>query len=344
MLKVDVDKIVPVTDARDNFNKIIEEVDSSDEMYVLTKNGTPVAVVVGVNHLEKLTGTPAGGIAATSGSSDDDKKKDANEKDTKDEKPAFKEEAKQYDSFKTFSANGGLDQGLNKTDDVKTAPDSPKPLPNGDIPTAPEPALETPKAESAETPAEDIFADNTPAAASPSNGPKSIFDEDLPEMEIAPVGEEPPVAETEGAPIAEDLTATPNNTTPAPAPIDTTTAPVTPAPEPAPAAPINYELGSLETPANDGAPTGMPEAPTTPEETQTAVPLTTPPAQDIAAQMPADNPPAATPSTPLATPTPLDSPTAAPAAPPVDAAHPNYTFDNQPAAQNTPQPPTTSQQ
>ncbi|MCX6810267.1 MAG: type II toxin-antitoxin system prevent-host-death family antitoxin [Candidatus Berkelbacteria bacterium] len=59
MLEVDIDKILPVTEARDNFNKIIDEVEGSDSMYVLTKNGKPSAVIVGVNHLEKLTGKTA---------------------------------------------------------------------------------------------------------------------------------------------------------------------------------------------------------------------------------------------------------------------------------------------
>jgi len=56
VLEVDIDKILPVTEARDSFNKIVDEVEDSDHMYVLTKNGKPSAVVVGVNHLEKLTG------------------------------------------------------------------------------------------------------------------------------------------------------------------------------------------------------------------------------------------------------------------------------------------------
>lgn len=56
MLEVDIDKILPVTEARDSFNKIVDEVEGTDHMYVLTKNGKPAAVVVGVNHLEKLTG------------------------------------------------------------------------------------------------------------------------------------------------------------------------------------------------------------------------------------------------------------------------------------------------
>ena len=59
MLEVDIDKILPVTEARDNFNKIIDEVEGTEHMYVLTKNGKPSAVVVGVNHLEKLTGKTA---------------------------------------------------------------------------------------------------------------------------------------------------------------------------------------------------------------------------------------------------------------------------------------------
>lgn len=59
MLEVDIDKILPVTEARDNFNKIVDEVEGTDHMYVLTKNGKPSAVIVGVNHLEKLTGKTA---------------------------------------------------------------------------------------------------------------------------------------------------------------------------------------------------------------------------------------------------------------------------------------------
>jgi len=56
VLEVDIDKILPVTEARDSFNKIVDEVEGTNHMYVLTKNGKPTAVVVGVNHLEKLTG------------------------------------------------------------------------------------------------------------------------------------------------------------------------------------------------------------------------------------------------------------------------------------------------
>lgn len=62
MLSVDIEKIIPVTGARDMFNKIVDDVEGSDELYVLTKNGKPTAVVVGVNHLEKLTGETSGEI------------------------------------------------------------------------------------------------------------------------------------------------------------------------------------------------------------------------------------------------------------------------------------------
>lgn len=64
MLSVDIEKIIPVTGARDMFNKIVDEVEGSDELYVLTKNGKPAAVVVGVNHLEKLTGESTSEIMA----------------------------------------------------------------------------------------------------------------------------------------------------------------------------------------------------------------------------------------------------------------------------------------
>ena len=58
MLEVDISKILPVTEARDSLNKIIDDVSAGDELYVLTVNGKPSAVVVGVHHLEKLTGKP----------------------------------------------------------------------------------------------------------------------------------------------------------------------------------------------------------------------------------------------------------------------------------------------
>lgn len=57
MLEVKIEKILPVTEARDSFNKLVDEVEGTDELYVLTKNGKPAAVLVGVHHLEKLTGT-----------------------------------------------------------------------------------------------------------------------------------------------------------------------------------------------------------------------------------------------------------------------------------------------
>ena len=56
MLDVNIEKILPVTEVRDSLNKIIDDVESTDELYVITKNGKPAAIVVGVHHLEKLTG------------------------------------------------------------------------------------------------------------------------------------------------------------------------------------------------------------------------------------------------------------------------------------------------
>jgi len=56
MLEVQIENIVPVTEARDKFNQIIDQVENSDDLFVLTKNGKPSAIVVGVHHLEKLTG------------------------------------------------------------------------------------------------------------------------------------------------------------------------------------------------------------------------------------------------------------------------------------------------
>lgn len=57
MLEVKVENIIPVTEARDSFNQLVDKVEGTDEMYVLTKNGKPSSILVGVHHLEKLTGT-----------------------------------------------------------------------------------------------------------------------------------------------------------------------------------------------------------------------------------------------------------------------------------------------
>lgn len=59
MLEVDIDKILPVTEARDSLNRIVDQVGGTDHIFVLTKNGKPSAVIVGVNHLGKLTGKTA---------------------------------------------------------------------------------------------------------------------------------------------------------------------------------------------------------------------------------------------------------------------------------------------
>ena len=56
MLDVNIDKILSVADAKGKFEEIMTDVEDSDEMYVLTDNDKPSAVIVGVNHLEKLTG------------------------------------------------------------------------------------------------------------------------------------------------------------------------------------------------------------------------------------------------------------------------------------------------
>jgi prevent-host-death family protein len=56
MLEVKIDKIVPISSVRDSLNEIVGNVENSDDLYVITKNGLPTAIIVGVHHLEKLTG------------------------------------------------------------------------------------------------------------------------------------------------------------------------------------------------------------------------------------------------------------------------------------------------
>lgn len=55
MLNVSVDKIIPLTDARDHLSQLVSEI-KGKEFYVLTKGGKPEAALVSVEWLKKLTG------------------------------------------------------------------------------------------------------------------------------------------------------------------------------------------------------------------------------------------------------------------------------------------------
>ncbi len=55
-LDVKIDNILPITEVKDSINQLIDKVAVSDEMYVVTKEGKPSAILVGVHHLEKLAG------------------------------------------------------------------------------------------------------------------------------------------------------------------------------------------------------------------------------------------------------------------------------------------------
>lgn len=63
MLQVPIDKIVPLTAARDTLSKIIADVESGTPMYIFTKNGKPSVAVVSIDYLQKQMGpvqtTPA---------------------------------------------------------------------------------------------------------------------------------------------------------------------------------------------------------------------------------------------------------------------------------------------
>lgn len=69
MINVPIDKIVPLTTARDTLSKIVAEVETNTPMYVLTKGGKPSVAVVNIDYLEKalngqlVTGTTDDSIA-----------------------------------------------------------------------------------------------------------------------------------------------------------------------------------------------------------------------------------------------------------------------------------------
>lgn len=54
-LKVNLENIIPLTEARDHFSQIVNEV-QKDKLYVLTKGGKPAVAIIDVKYLETLTG------------------------------------------------------------------------------------------------------------------------------------------------------------------------------------------------------------------------------------------------------------------------------------------------
>lgn len=180
MLQVDIDKITPVTEARDNLNKIVDEVDNTDVMHVLTKNGTPVAVIVGVNHLEKLTGEPLpGATAGSAAGQNDDKNQSADQTDKKEDQP--KDLAKSDDSLKD---NLPENEDTKEVDSTATKPIEP---------VAANDKLETienamPSADSTIA-VKDDKPDNTPPQITPSDN----TDDKTGEQQTAPTSQNEPI-------------------------------------------------------------------------------------------------------------------------------------------------------
>lgn len=52
MLKVPIDKILPVTEVRANISKVVNDVERGD-IYVLTRGGKPTAVIAPVDYIKK---------------------------------------------------------------------------------------------------------------------------------------------------------------------------------------------------------------------------------------------------------------------------------------------------
>lgn len=54
-LKVSLENIIPLTEARDHFSQIVTEV-QKDKLYVLTKGGKPAVAIIDVKYLETISG------------------------------------------------------------------------------------------------------------------------------------------------------------------------------------------------------------------------------------------------------------------------------------------------
>lgn len=54
-LRVSLENIIPLTEARDHFSQIVNEV-QKDKLYVLTKGGKPAVAIIDVKYLETISG------------------------------------------------------------------------------------------------------------------------------------------------------------------------------------------------------------------------------------------------------------------------------------------------
>jgi prevent-host-death family protein len=259
MLEVDIDKIIPVTEARDNFNQIVDTVDGTDELYVFTKNGKPTAILCGVHHLEKLTGTKSDELMP-----DDGFKSEPKKEETMDD--FFTQDAINKDDSITPPAVDAGSFITPQNDDLPKAEvmptEEPAPaaiMPSADTTTA---ALTTPDATAAQPVAESF--------AAPKEAGGDITDDDF----FAPLPAETPVApvpsETPIIPATNDIDlapAAPSTAMP--------TMPVAPAPAPAPAptpAPTPSSTAEEIDPLDGLAPTP------TPPPAMPVAPIATPPA------------------------------------------------------------------
>lgn len=64
MINVPIDRIVPLTDARDNFSRLVADLENQPEgMYVLTKGGKPAIALININFLAKVMGDDKANVA-----------------------------------------------------------------------------------------------------------------------------------------------------------------------------------------------------------------------------------------------------------------------------------------
>lgn len=213
MLDVNIEKILPVTEVRDSLNKIIDEVEATDELYVITKNGKPSAIVVGVHHLEKLTGISHKELMP------DDKK-------TEETPPAAApaDASSQNPAPEIFPSDDLFSENANPAEAVTTPPQTDTPA---NITTS------TPAA--SQTPAPENTAPSTLTPAAPTTADS-----------IAPATPVDNAAPTADASSANNVFATPDNTT-----LDNSADLFGPPADAAPAAPLNPPAGPnlVSTPA-----------------------------------------------------------------------------------------------
>lgn len=161
MLSVQIDKIIPLDEAKEDFEKIVEAIsqeDGGNNLYILTRDGKPAIAIVNIKYLSDITGDDIaadGDFKDSEGSEGEANTKGADFDPEGNRKPDHPLPIPKKDSANPIAEEGGLRQFTDETPRgaKDQSPVTPQPQPTPDAkplaspsvpPNPPSPAPVTP--------------------------------------------------------------------------------------------------------------------------------------------------------------------------------------------------------